>query len=783
MALLLTPGVVVSSAFAAGAANMGACPNEQLRVENQSTQLPDCRAYERVSPAFTYGQLIGAEHISISPDGSRVGYEGQGDFGEPKNGENVDGPIYIAARGNAGWSSEPLSPPAAEFQSEHPSSNSDWRGVNYDLTSALYTLAPAAALPVDFRYYRRDAGPSGALTEIGPLFAPTGLASWAPQEQRQPAPVWAGATRDLSHILFSPLDTEGGPRWYWPGDPTRGNISLYEYSGNASQEPVLVGIKPGPSERHNKPSESPTVISQCGTQLGGAIAGVSNDRTLDNYNAISSVPTTAEGRTVVFTALAATEGQTVGHECESSLVADELYARIGGERTVAISEPSHEDCELCDTSKAAQQLAPEGALFQGASADGSKVYFLSNQKLFDGTLGENEANLYEYDFESVNPHQRISLVAPSLAPGGGVVRVTQDGSRVYLVSRASLPGAVQNEYGVSPAVGEDNLYSDDTSRKQATFIAILSSEDSGDWAREDFRGAVQATPDGRFLLFGSINNLTHEGSEAASQLYKYDAAPTSEEGTAGARRLVRVSIGDPQSNNGNSAPFFVGPQQAYFGADRAARPTTAMSADGSKVFFETPAALTPGALDKACIYEVKGECFAEAFNVYEYEAGNVFLLSSGKDVRSNVHGTATTLLDVSPSGADVIMASDDALTGAADTETGQNQLYDIRVNGGFPAETAPVPCVTECQQGGTGPPTFGSAGSTSFNGIGNATPNTAHPARKTLAQLRAKKLATALKACRKRRDRRKRAQCERLARARYGARSHHAHSATRGGTR
>jgi hypothetical protein len=55
---LLLSGVTLSIVGSTGVAMAGGCPNEGLRSENRSSQLPDCRAYEIVSPLFKEGQFV-----------------------------------------------------------------------------------------------------------------------------------------------------------------------------------------------------------------------------------------------------------------------------------------------------------------------------------------------------------------------------------------------------------------------------------------------------------------------------------------------------------------------------------------------------------------------------------------------------------------------------------------------------------------------------------------------------------------------------------------------------
>ncbi|HXV04334.1 MAG TPA: fibronectin type III domain-containing protein, partial [Solirubrobacterales bacterium] len=95
-----------------------ACPNEALREEQHATYLPDCRAYEMVSPADKNGGnlIANAYRTRAAADGSAIGFQSLTPFGE-LSGSSV-ATDYLAERSaedpgptGTGWQTHGISPP------------------------------------------------------------------------------------------------------------------------------------------------------------------------------------------------------------------------------------------------------------------------------------------------------------------------------------------------------------------------------------------------------------------------------------------------------------------------------------------------------------------------------------------------------------------------------------------------------------------------------------------------------------------------------------------------
>jgi hypothetical protein len=634
--------------------------------------LPDGRAYEMVTPPQKNSALIGYSlgmiPADVSADGSRLILGSVQCFagaGSCTGARKTIGEPYEFTRTSSGWVTTPLAPSATQFD------QNTGELVSVEDGTALFSM-PTPPLREDDFYARQ---PGGSFVDLGPEYLPADGANTDESQE-------VLTTADISHVVYT-LTTR--PDLFWPFDATTGSEgSPYEYVGTGNAAPALVGVSGG--------AGSTDLISVCGTQPGGSGG---------EYGALS-----ADGGTVFFTAHACSSGS--GVNAGVPVAANTLYARIDGSRTVQISGGA----------------VP--ASFKGASADGSRVFF---------TEGEN---LYEYDFSSPAGHNLVTVSAGDTSGGGprvqGVVAISPDGSHVYFVAQGVLSGAA-NDQGQVAQSGAYNLYmfERDASYPEGrmAFVAALSGEnvgfsgsDSEEWntVGSGVGDKANVTPDGRFLVFTSHARLTTDDTSAtgAAQVFRYDAQ---------AGELVRISIGERGfDDNGNAGVSDA--RIAEQVVDHAGPPRTdpTMSEDGSFVFFQSSAGLTPRALNDVQIAtsENTGEP-VYANNVYEWHEGNVYLISDGRDTSLAAAGgsSVVNLVGSDATGANVFFSTADQLV-PQDTDT-QVDYYDARIcTASEPCVAAPAPpapCAGEgCRGAPEGAPSLLAPGSAGFAGAGNLTP-------------------------------------------------------------
>ena len=538
--------------------------SQSIRVPKRSASgfeptLPDCRAYEQVTPTFQDGANdVGITAISADGD-ALIGSSLAGFAGAESN---TIGPTYRVQAHPWGVEHDLYSPSAAVYPT------SEFLTMDANLDASAWVLRTGGQSIYTRDIYRRDS--EGHFTEIGPMVPPAAQTG-PPAEGLQQflgAYRFAGASSDLSHVYFQILHGLENSA-LWPGDTTRSfpiprGESLYEYTGEGNRQPSLVGVN---GEGH--------LISDCATFLG-AIEGA------DVYNAVSN-----DGSRAYFTA----EGHS-SEACKPEVDApevNEVWARVNGIESVPISEPAPVDCEACRTA----ERAP--AEFAGASESGRQVFFTSAQSLLPGAETEN---LYEYDFNAPRG-KRVSQISAGPTPAEvlGVSRVSEDGSHVYFVARGKLTDEPRGGAGGScladetilereaeaqthegrcrAKAGKPNLYLFERTPERPggrlVFVATLVEGDESDWITVDNRPS-QTTPDGRYLVIQSGGALTNETTSEAPQVYEYDAQ--SEE-------LVWVSRGSssyPEGTTNADGSYAVITSQGYQLQDsQPARPRSAAS--------------------------------------------------------------------------------------------------------------------------------------------------------------------------------------------------------------
>ncbi len=424
----------------------------------------------------------------------------------------------------------------------------------------------------------------------------------------------------------------------------------------------------------------------------------------------------------------------------------EIYARENGTRTIPISGT----------------VSPNPAVFQGATASGSRVLFTVNGDLYLFNVGHEEAT--------------------DIAPAGevqGVAGVGGEGAYVYFVAKAVL--ASNTSGGATAEVGEDNLYLWHEG-EPTRFITRLSNGNEGmptdhlDWAitkgkSEEEEKSTRVNAAGTVLLFmsyskpsGYENFGTH--CQKSNALGKQEFLP----GYCNEIYLYDSALGEITcvSCNPSSAPAEY-PAELYpqvivaLSGPRAQPPFLPhnLSENGRRVVFETKEALSP--LDR------NGQ-----IDVYEWEQAGEGSCTSSEDARGCMYLISTGespypsyFADASANGEDIFLFTRQKLVGQ-DVDENQD-LYDARVDGGIAAQNPP-PVPTECSgeschNAPLSAPLSSAPSSTSLSGAGNLPPPV-DVKQKPLT--RKQKLTKALKACHTKQNKQKRMSCERQAHKAYG---------------
>jgi hypothetical protein len=496
------------AALASGDANRLTCPQATEASPGFRTYLSDCRAYELMTPPFKGGTVVGGgtRGTTVSSNGDHVvviaggAFAGAGNYWFELN-RNPFFDAYALTRSATGWTTTSLTPPATEFPFSTFLAASDTEDLNPTLWGAEKTTVSA-----NEDIYLRTA--AGEFRLVGPGIGPE--VRGEPLEDFSYELEFAGGSADLSHHAIFTVEafTEvqktaaHGHSNLWPGDTTKpGKESLYEYSydGAPASEPLLVGItNQGPVTQNSEAH----LISSCGTMLGSASQLQEKG---SDYNAVSE-----SGETVYFTAAA----------CEGGPAVNELYARLSASTSVSVSEPAPSDCEICDTTLADQK----DATFEGASSDGEKAFFLTEQSLIPGQEGQN---LYEYDFDGPasspqHPTGKITDVTGGVKDPEvqGVTRVSNDGKRVYFVAKGILSGE-NHATGSSPVGGGDNLYVYDTEAGTTQFVGCLltaTEKESIKAAERAEEASLEAVISERLELGeASVHHMQERGEITAEQ--------------------------------------------------------------------------------------------------------------------------------------------------------------------------------------------------------------------------------------------------------------------------
>jgi hypothetical protein len=682
------------ASFLAPSAQAVPCANEAIRAEQgpASLALPDCRAYELVtpgsSPSLTQESKFGFGGGKASPEGEALSYFSR----YPAKGSLTSSETWLSRRTVGGWIVKGLDPPitptptlmgicqpGAAFSKDLDAYLLSAGGDLY--SSGISEPSGECGMPAEELVPEEPRGYSNLYLRRGD--SPFALANPVPVGETPGNATYQAASTDLSRVVFSE-DAQLVPK-----SPT--GFSLFEWADGIVR---LVGVLPN---GESVAAKLGAATRNWGDGMGGA--------PLKGGGTIAGLAPVSHA--------VSDDGERVFFEANGNLYLRENagQAPAADGNCLTTSETGFACTLQLDRSLGAG--ADGGGVFQFASRDGARAFFTSDHKLTPSSKAEPEKpDLYEYRIDDT---ELIDLTVSSTGAANvrGISGGSDDGSRLYFVARGVLTGSEQNSQGEVAQPGQPNLYL--VRDGVLTYVVTLSpweeksnfgGKDRSNWWESGVGSLRTAwSPSGRYLAFSSFKALTGFdnspaepglcGGSACEELFLYDAE---------AEGLSCVSC-DPEGAKPVADTRLVQRQEfSRFGFGPRYAPRVVLNS--GQVFFETENPLSTR--------DVNG--FQD---VYEYRSGSLSLISSG-----TAEG-GSAFVDAGADGRDVFFATPEALVGF-DRDGGLPSIYDARIDGGFPEPPPPPePCASDEACRASGPaaaPLVAQPSTPAFAGEGNVRP-------------------------------------------------------------
>ncbi len=633
------------------------CPNDHVRQQSGASYLPDCRAYELVSPpAAGAVVLFPSEEVAESGEG----LEGSG------NNTYNHGVQYVVNRGFA------TSPARFSFYGGQgaingiysPSSEADMYMSTRTPTGWVTTLPGLDGHSV-YRSGRKECSESMALcidhseesyvgfnlefapylysydgTSLGRL--PTNL-SVIPEGEKFRG--WQRLSGDFSHFVFSSSAPGSG---------------YFETGG------VAVPFAPG-------------------GQITGVGSAYDNDIANRTVNLISKLPSGED----IPTTVPATYSPAIGFPGVSPNGSHILMSTYGGSGLKYLYMSINDLIvhpigfkEVANPVGEPEQVPVEPI---GMTRDGSKVIFASTERMTPEDT-DNSRDIYAWSeatekltlLTSGNGNGNTDECEASWTSGCNAQVVTPERRHPNNNEGSSVPTAEDDQY----AEESGNVFFYSPELLDATHPGILNQRNLYDSRDGDVRlvatldpgttiDRLQISPDGRFAAMLTKSKLTSYDNRGRREMYTY-SAETGEIECASCNPSGLPPTSDVRASEGGR-----------------------FMADDGRAFFTTSDALVPRDRD------------GKISDVYEYVGGRPQLITSGLGSRDFTGGSSviklfshpqfTGLEAVSHSGQDVYFSTFETLV-PRDHNGEFVKFYDARSGGGFDESPALAPCAAadEC---------------------------------------------------------------------------------------